>query len=418
MRVWTITVGEPIPGFSGTSRPWRCGALSQLLADRGHEVTWWTSSVDHFTKTHMVDSSAEHVVSDGLKVQFLHGPVYRRNVSFARQRNHWTISREFRRLAPQQPRPDIILCSFPTIELSLAAVEFGRPLGIPVFLDIRDLWPDEILTRIPKVVRALGRWALRPLFREAHQALRGATGLVAISDSYLQWALAGARRTRAPSDRVIPLGYTGQLDHAEPGPEVGEKMRALGVDPEKKVYWFSGTFVGNIDLGTVIEAAKALAGDANIQFVFSGAGERDGEWRAKASRLQNVIFTGWAGSEELAWLSRVAWAGLGAYRQGATMSLPNKLFEYMSMGLPVLFCLEGEARQLVLEHGLGAVYEPGDPRSLVELIRRTAGDPEWRAQCSQRATKLFSAHYSIGTLYTAYAEFLEEQGQKTVRMND
>ena len=357
----------------------------------------------------MVDASVEHVVADRLRVQFLHGPLYRRNVSLARLRNHRAIAREFVRLAPRQSPPDLILCSFPTIELSRAAVEFGRRLGIPVFLDIRDLWPDEILTRVPAGARTLTRWLLRPLFVEAHQALHGATGIIAISESYLQWALSRGRRTRTSIDRVFPLGYTGQIDQAEPAPEVGEKLRALGVDPAKKIFWFSGTFVGNIDLGTVIDAAKALVGDSRIQFVLTGSGERNEEWRSKARGVSNVVFTGWAGSDELAWLSRVAWVGLGAYRPGATMSLPNKLFEYMSMGLPVLMGLGGEARQLVLKHGLGAVYEPGNRDSLADLVRKVAGDPEWRSQCGSRARDLFRAQYAMDTLYTGYAEFLEEQ---------
>ena len=231
MRIWTITVGEPVPGFSGTSRQWRCGALSQLLAERGHDVTWWTSSVDHFTKTQMVTSSAVHVVSGKLRIQFLHGPTYTRNVSVVRYWNHRVIAREFVRLAGGEALPDLLLCSFPTIELSAAAVAFGRRHGVPVFLDIRDLWPDEILARVPRWMRGAGRLVLAPLFREAARALQGATGIVGISEAYLGWALDRAQRPRTTSDRVFPLGYTGQLHRAEPGPEVGARLLAMGVDP-------------------------------------------------------------------------------------------------------------------------------------------------------------------------------------------
>lgn len=414
MRIWTITVGEPVPGFSGTSRQWRCGALSQLLADRGHDVTWWTSSVDHFTKTQMVTSSAMHVVSENFRIQFLRGPTYTRNVSLARFWNHRVIAREFERLAEIWAVPDIVLCSFPTIELSATAVAFGRRRGIPVFLDIRDLWPDEILSRIPVKMRSAGRLVLSPLFREAARALQGATGIIGISEAYLGWALHRARRARTPSDRVFPLGYTGQLHRTEPGPEVGARLQAMGVDPAKRILWFSGTFVGNIDLGTVIEAARVLSGNPAIQFVLSGSGEREAEWRRQAAGLENVVFTGWVGSEELLWLSRVAWAGLAAYRVGASMSLPNKLFEYMSMGLPVLLSLEGEAKTLVVGEGLGAFYAPGRTESLVEVASRIVADPEWRTQCASRARKLFEERYSIATLYGNYADFLEEQSRPSL----
>lgn len=412
MDVWIITVGEPLPGFSGSARPWRSGALAAVLARREHKVTWWTSSIDHFSKTPWVQQSCRHIVDQNLQLQFLHGCLYHRNVSLARYRNHRQIAREFLRLADDREPPDLILCSYPTIELSEAAVTYARTRRIPAYLDIRDLWPDEILTRIPAPARPLGRLALTPLYRAARRAMRGATGLIGISQAYLEWGLRLAKRDASPHDHVIPLGYTGNLDRIVPGPVVEHRLREMGVDPDKRIFWFSGTFVGNIDLGTAIEAARQLADRDDIQFVFSGSGEREKKWRNQARGLGNVVFTGWVGSEELAWLSGVAWVGLAAYKPGATMSLPNKLFEYMSMGLPVLLSLGGEAAQLVTDNGLGDVYHAGSPRHLADLIKQRSGDVDWHAACSRRARALFQSEFAMDTLYQRYADILEDRTRR------
>lgn len=407
LRVWIVTVGEPLPGFSGSARLWRSGFIADLMASRGHEVTWWTSTVDHFTRTHFVTDSREVAVRDGLKLQFLHGRLYRRNVSLARLVNHRQIAAEFTRLARQRPKPDVILCSYPTIELSAAATAFGHRTGIPVLLDVRDLWPDEILTRLPPATRGIARVLLAPMFRQARNAFREAAGIVAISDSYMHWGLDMAGRPRRFTDRVVPLGYTGELPSAGSNPAVTAKFRALGVDPAKRIFWFSGTFVGNIDLGTVIEAARSLVNEPGIQFVLTGAGERATEWQRQAQGLPNVIFTGWVGADELAWLSHAAWAGLGAYRPRASMSLPNKLFEYMSMGLPVLLALEGEARQLVETEAIGVPYEAGDHHDLARLVRSVAADFQWRERCATNARALFERKYASRILYREFAEFIE-----------
>lgn len=407
VNFWIVTVGEPLPGFSGTSRPWRSGALAAILAERGHIVTWWTSSVDHFSKTQWVQQSGAHVVGKNLQLQFLHGCLYRRNVSLARYRNHRQIAREFLRIASDRKPPDLILCSYPTIELSEAAVAYAGKRNIPIYLDIRDLWPDEILTKIPIPVKPLGRLALTPLYRAARRAMHGATGLIGISQTYLDWGLRLAGRNASLDDRVIPLGYTGNLDQIVSGPAVERHLRETGVDPGKQICWFSGTFVGNIDLGTVIEAARQLLDHDDIQFVFSGSGEREAEWRRQASGLGNIVFTGWIGSEELAWLSRVAWVGLAAYKPGATMSLPNKLFEYMSMGLPVLLSLDGEAERLVADQGIGDIYRAGDSGHLAALIKRRSDDANWHTACSQRGRELFRSRFSPDTLYQYYADTLE-----------
>ena len=411
MRVWIITVGEPLPGFSGSSRLWRSGFIANLLASRGHEVTWWTSTVDHFARTHFVTDCREIAVRDGLKLQFLHGRLYRRNVSLARLMNHRQIASAFTRLARLRPVPDVILCSYPTIELSAAATAFGRRSGVPVLLDVRDLWPDEILTRIPRAARGIARILLAPMFRQARRAFHAAAGIVAISESFLHWGLEMAGRQLRTTDRVFPLGYTGPLPIAALNLAVAAKFQALGVDPAKRIFWFSGTFVGNIDLGTVIEAARDLVGEAGIQFVLTGAGERAAEWQRQAQGLPNVIFTGWVGADELAWLSHVAWAGLAAYRPRASMSLPNKLFEYMCMGLPVLLALEGEARQLVETESIGAAYAAGDHRDLVRLVRSVAADVPWRKRCAANALALFERKYATNILYREFAEYVEAMAE-------
>ncbi len=407
-RVWLITVGEPLPKFSAGDRAWRTGYLAGLLASQGHDVTWWASSFDHFRREQLVSGSERVVVDPGLTLQFLKGRDYTRNVSIARLVNHWQIAREFRRLAAALPRPDVILASFPTIELSREAVRFGRAQGIPTWLDIRDLWPDEMLDRVPRRLRPVGRWALAPMYAAAREALSGATGLIAISNSFLSWGLAFARRERRANDHVLPMGYTGKLDFPAPDDATHAALAALGVDPAKRIFWFAGTFVGNIDLGTVIEAARTLRDHPQIQFVLSGTGERDKEWREQARGLPNIVFTGWAGKQALSCLASMAWAGLGAYRKGASMSLPNKVFEYMSAGVPVLLSLGGETRELVVENDIGLAYEAGDAASLRAAVLRIADDSALRARLSANARRLFDESFSPRSIYGRYAEVLTQ----------
>jgi len=411
-KIWLITVGEPLPGFSSGDRMWRTGYLAGLLASHGNDVTWWASSFDHFRREQLVAGSERVAAGPNLTLQFLKGRDYTRNVSVARLVNHWQIAREFRRLAAALPRPDAILSSFPTIELSREAVRFGRAHGVPVWLDIRDLWPDEMLNRLPGSLQPLGRMALAPMYASAREALSGATGLIAISNSFLAWGLDFARRARHANDHVLPMGYTGHLDVAATSDATRASLTALGVNPGKRIFWFAGTFVGNIDLGTVIEAARALRDRSHIQFVLSGTGERDSEWREQARGLPNVVFTGWAGKDALSCLASMAWAGLGAYKTGASMSLPNKVFEYMSAGIPVLLSLGGETRDLVVDNEIGLTYEAGDAASLGAAVLRIADDSALRERLSANASRLFNESFSPRSIYGRYADVLTREPSK------
>jgi len=413
VKVWVITVGEPLPRYSPADRTWRSGYLARLLAQRGHDVTWWVSSFDHFRKQQLEPDSRRVPLEENLALQFLRGREYPRNISLARLANHREIGQEFHRLAREYPPPDVILCSFPTIELSREATAFGREKGIPVVLDIRDLWPDEMLERLPRFARGLGKLLLAPLYSGTRRAMREATALVAISNSFLEWGLAHARRARGPQDAVFPMGYTGALDRVPVDDEVRAALAAKGVDTRKRIFWFSGTFVSNIDLGTVIEAARLLRAEPALQFVLCGAGERDAEWRAQARGLDNVVFTGWAGSKELACMASMAWAGLGAYEPHARMSFPNKVFEYMSAGQPVLLSLGGETRELIEGESVGLGYTAGDPASLAAAVRRLASDPSLRATLSANATRLFKERFAPEVIYASYADFLQSLAKST-----
>jgi glycosyltransferase involved in cell wall biosynthesis len=368
---------------------------------------WWTSTVDHFTKRLLVTEGCQQKVQPGLTLQFLHGRIYTRNVSLARWINHREIAAAFFKLAGTQSKPDVILCSYPTIELSAEAVRFGNTHRIPVLLDIRDLWPEEIAMRMPRILRPFARVILWPLYQQARNAIHGATGIVAISHTYLEWARRFGNRLSGRCDFYAPMGYELAAPASKDPDDLQSKLLGLGVDPTRKIVWFCGTFVGNIDLGTVIEAARILVADVDIQFVITGTGERDAEWRALARGLPNVVFTGWANRDELAWLAACAWIGLGAYKRDAMMSLPNKLFEYMAAGLPIVSSLTGEASALIVGNDVGVTYVAGEATDLAEKLQGLVHCGEKRKRLAENAHRLFREHFVADVVYGGLALHLE-----------
>ena len=189
MNIWIVAVGEPLPIEAAQERLLRAGILSKMLVARGHHVTWWTSTFLHMKKRHVFETDRVVDVMPGLQMRLLHGLSYDRNVSLRRLVDHWILGRKFARQAMVEPRPDIILCSFPTIELSFATVKYGRKQGVPVVIDIRDLWPDIFLHLAPRGLKFLVRLVLSPYFVMTRRALAGASAIVAINEGFVDWGV-------------------------------------------------------------------------------------------------------------------------------------------------------------------------------------------------------------------------------------
>ena len=198
MRVWLIKTGEPIAAGNPNERPHRMGMLAQFLLSQGHEVVWWMSTVDHLRKELVYPQEKILQVSDAYKIYLLHGPLYKKNVSLMRLINHRMIANRFLTASKSEKKPDVIVCSFPTIDFAHAAVKYAKANSVPVIVDVRDLWPDVLLTAIPPSFSRIGKFLLTPYYRMAKYCLRNTDYLTAVSPGYLQWASTLSRRGRMP----------------------------------------------------------------------------------------------------------------------------------------------------------------------------------------------------------------------------
>jgi glycosyltransferase involved in cell wall biosynthesis len=316
MNIWLVTIGEPLPlGISTGDRLHRTGQLARSLATRGHHVVWWTSAFDHFRKRfHFAEDTAADV-APGLKVRALRGCGYSRNISVGRFRDHVQIARKFAIAAEECDAPDVIVAALPTVELSAACVKYGVSRGVPVVLDMRDMWPDIFADAVARPVRPLARLMLHPLYRQAQQACAGATAIIGITDKFVDWGLERGGRRRELLDRAFPIAY-------EATPPPAEKLRAadsfwndLGVhenEPGLTVCYFGNVGV-QLDLAHIVDAAGILHQRAcPVRFVLCGRGERLEQYRQQALGLPNVLFPGWVDGAQIWSLMRRSGGGLGS----------------------------------------------------------------------------------------------------------
>jgi glycosyltransferase involved in cell wall biosynthesis len=408
LKIWLITVGEPLPiAQDENPRLLRTGRLARCLTDHGHQVVWWTSAFDHFSKRFHTSTDASFEWEGG-QLRLLKSTGYGSNVSIKRFVEHAGVARKFTAEAQKTSAPDVILVSLPTIELAHAAVEFGRAHGVPVLIDIRDLWPDVLIDVLPARWRWLSRLLLSNLVGKAQQAMARCDGLIAVSDGYLHWGLRYAGRSQQPLDATIPLGYVAP-EVRRPVEEVGLSLARLGVRQDVTICWYVGTFGRQYDLSPVIESARMFqaSGRDDVQFVISGEGELGPRWKAQAAGVTNVVFTGWIGADEINWMRGHTAIGLQPYVKGAPQGLANKLFEYISAGIPVVSSLAGENALLIEENHCGLSYRAGDEIDCHRQLQQLLDDVELRHRMGENGKRLFEGQFDADSVFNRLIEHLE-----------
>lgn len=413
MRAWVIKTGEPVPYLPAESgdRLFRAGLMAQTLVDTGHEVTWWTTQFHHQLK-HQRDVTPNTVLRpdpDGPELIFLPSRGYKSHLSPARFLDHAEVRRGFLKAAKTQPKPDVILCAWPTIDLAFAATEFGKAHGIPVILDIRDLWPDIFYERITARTGLPFKGYFLPWERMGKRAMQDAAAVISITKGMLDWGQKRFARAANPRDRVF---Y--QSQSATPAPADDRFWAEKGLDltaPKTRLVW-AGTLVSDLDIQTLLAALEALPDHAasQLEFVFCGSGDLTPRIEEMAARLPHVIYGGWVSQGALQALYETSHIGMMCYldRFDFQLSIPNKVADFTRSGMRILTNLTGEMARVLGPDQLLVPYPTGDVAALGAVLEQIAADPARYRAPAPAARALFDRLFDAGTVMPEFAAYVDD----------
>lgn len=301
-------------------------------------------------------------------------------------------------------RPDVLIASSPPFFPHFSGALVSRFRGVPLVLEVRDLWPDYL---VGMGVLREGAVTTRALFGLERALLRRASHTVVVTESFRERiAEKGVPRERID---VIPNGVdTGQYFASdEPAP-----FPSLRREGRETVVGYLGNFGAGQGLTSVIEAAALLAKQTpKVRFVLAGDGpERRMVTQAAEERgLGNVsIHPPIPKDQTRAFYNAcdvclVPLAPIPIFQE----TIPSKIFEVMACERPLVASLSGEAARLVERSGCGLVTPPGDPEALagaILRIRDTAAD-ELRAMGAS-GRRFVQEHFDREQLAERYLDIL------------
>lgn len=412
LTIWLLQTGEPLHTDAGNPRPMRAINLANALVASGHKVVLWSSSFYHQEKRHRVQGRERIIISHGLEIRLLSSPGYRRNIGLGRLWDHAVLARNLaKELSIEVVPPDVAFIGYPPIEMAAVMTRWLAIRGVPCMVDVKDQWPSIFIDALPAPLKLLGRIALLPYFYFGIRSMREATGLSAMADSFLNWAVNFAGRKVSELDLVVPLTTPTSQVSAVELKDAGcwWDQQGIKADGTQRII-FVGSHSPNFDIDPVCEAAIALErSGSRCQFVFCGEGEDSASWRVKMSGLSNVYFPGWIERDKIEALAARSSAALAHYhnREDFMMSIPNKVIDSLALGLPVLSPLRGEVGALICDSEIGMSYGNTTGKSLLQCIEDLATKPGLRDRLSGNASQLFQKRFSFESVYSGLVKHLE-----------
>lgn len=272
----------------------------------------------------------------------------------------------------------------------------------PFVFEVRDLWP-ELPKAMGVVTNPVLLWMMSLL---EWLSYRSADRLIGLSPGIVGGiAERGVDKLRIA---MVPNGCDIEL-FAEPE----EAWRPDGVRDDQLLAIFTGTHGPANGLDAILSAAAELKkrGRDDIRIALVGQGREKAALQSRAHRegLSNVLFLEPVQKTRLAGLMSGADLGLQVLRNVPAFyygTSPNKFFDYISAGLPVLNNYPGWLAELISEHDCGYAVPPDDQVAFADALIAASDDRERLRQKGNRARVLAENSFSRTTLSKDWVDWV------------
>ena len=277
-----------------------------------------------------------------------------------------------------------------------------RAAGKRVVYDIHEDVPRDVLVKpyIPQPIRTPLMWVVELV---ENAAARCMSGLVAATPAI-------AKRFYAKNDNTVVVNNYPLLD--EFPPIVSSKWRNRGL-----AVIYIGAIAKERGIHEMLAAMHLLPKDLGARLELAGRfviPELETELAA-SSHWQHVRWHGELDRNGAASLLNDVRAGLVLYHpeKNHVAAQPNKLFEYMAAGIPVIASDFPLWRKIIEDAGCGLLVDPLDTRAIAAAIARLMMNAKEAEEMGQRGRKAVERHFNWAneekTLLAFYASLLTER---------
>jgi glycosyltransferase involved in cell wall biosynthesis len=387
--------------------PTRAYSIARRLVERGHRVTMvardprWLAVAA--TAPPGLLSHREQV--DGIDVVWLRIPYEQRYSKTKRLISYgaYTLAASLASLG--LGRPDAVYASSTPLTSGVPGALASRLRGVPFVFELQDLWPavPAALGYVrPGIELAVAEWVESVLYDNAER-------LVVCSQAVVDALVARG----IPAEKIVLAPNFSDTELFRPDLRDGGFRAQYGLDG-KFVAVYAGAMGPSNGVHQLADAAAALkrAGDGSVRIVAVGDGSEKPalERRVRAEDLDNVLVLPPVPREDVPGLVGSSDVTLTVFAPNPALELnsPNKFFDSLAAGRPVVVNVDGWLRRLVEENEAGVYVPGGDGEALAAALRDLAGQDERVREMGANARALAEREFARDLLADRVAETLED----------
>ena len=335
--------------------------FARSLVKRGHNVTILTGLKLNNSLVNEKNKIDEYI--EGVHVIYLKTP-YSTYMPFKKRLYSFVdFSLRATLVGLRLKKYDLIFATSTPLTVAIPGVILSFLRRVPMIFEVRDLWPE-----VPIQMGVIKNFLLIKLLRwfEAF-TYRHSNHIIALSPGMVR----GVLDTGVARNKVTMIPNYCNLDFFKPGKSNINDLEKLEYNNPIIAYCGAISYGNNLEL--IIYAAEKLQKTSNpVIFVIAGEGmlKPKLEKLVKVKKLKNIIFLGKINKYEVADLYRRAIACLVLFKNLPILSTnsPNKFFDAISAGKPIITNMGGWIGKLVENYKIGFSLENDNTQAFIETV--------------------------------------------------
>ncbi len=373
--------------------------IARELIKNGHEVTMITASST-------INGSREEKTIDGMKVVYLKEK-YSQDMSIATRLKAfmgfvWKSIKEVQK----HKKIDIVIATSTPLTVGITALYMKWFKNTPYIFEVRDLWPEVPIQmgafKSPFIVIPT-RWFEKTIYKNATHVIALSPGMQEGVVKYI------------PIEKTSMIPNMSKKDEFWPREKNIEMMKELGLKENSfKVIHFGSLGLAN-GAHTIIDSAKLMKDKEDVEFLFVGGGSTEQELinEVKKHQLNNVKFLGKFPMKEISEIVNFCDVSMVSFKDLPILytNSPNKLFDSLSAGKPIIVNSAGWTKEMVEEYNCGYYINPKKPIELVNKILFLKEHPEVVIEMGRNSRKLAETEYDKSILTERFVDIVENMNK-------